>query len=93
MTKSELQFLTLDRPARYQIILPGIINEKWFLDYQVDGLSSAADRGGNAYTYLTATVDQAALHGLLRYLYTLRLPLISVKWIKPGSNELQGDQL
>jgi hypothetical protein len=31
---------------------------------------------------LTVKVDQAALHGLLRRLYALGLPLISVRWIE-----------
>ena len=32
-------------------------------------------------TTLTGEVDQAALHGLLRRLYALGLPLVSVIWI------------
>lgn len=88
MTESERGVLTLDRPARYQIIVPGIIAEKWFLDYPLDELSSAAGQDGKPWTVITTTVDQAALHGLLRYLYTLRLPLIAVRWIDP----LEGDQ-
>jgi len=86
MPKSEIHSPSLDRPAEYQIILPGIVNEKWFLDYQLDGISSTTNREGNSYTYLTITVDQAALQGFLRYLYTLRLPLLSVKWIGPSSD-------
>jgi hypothetical protein len=34
---------------------------------------------GLPVTILTGTVDQAALHGVLRRLYSLGLPLISVK--------------
>jgi len=33
-------------------------------------------------TTLTGTVDQAALQGLLRRLYSLSLPLISVHWVE-----------
>ena len=33
-------------------------------------------------TTLTGTVDQAALQGLLRRLYALGLPLISVIWVE-----------
>jgi hypothetical protein len=36
-------------------------------------------------TTITGTVDQAALHGLLRRLYSLGLPLISVSWVQSGS--------
>ena len=36
------------------------------------------DDDGTPVTTLTGSVDQAALHGLLRRLYSLGLPLISV---------------
>jgi hypothetical protein len=40
---------------------------------------------------MNGEVDQAALHGLLRRLYSLSLPLISVLWVEGSlteSNEL-----
>ena len=37
---------------------------------------------GQPVTILTGTIDQAALHGLLRRLYSLGLPLISVKLVE-----------
>jgi hypothetical protein len=40
---------------------------------------------GPPTTALTGVVaDQAALQGLLRRLYSLGLPLISVNWVEPG---------
>jgi hypothetical protein len=36
-------------------------------------------------TTLTGTLDQAALHGLLRRLYSLGLPLVSVVCLARGS--------
>jgi hypothetical protein len=42
---------------------------------------------GPPVTILTGTVDQAALQGLLRWLYSLGLPLISVIWVESGSGE------
>jgi hypothetical protein len=39
---------------------------------------------GPPVTTLTGTVDQAALHGLLRRLYSLGLPLISVNLVEGG---------
>jgi hypothetical protein len=73
--------LTLDRPVTYQIMVPGALDEKW-LDWN-DGMTAAveSDTSGNPITVLTLTVDQAALQGLLRHLYTLGLPLISAIWI------------
>ncbi len=70
--------LTLDRPAIYQIKVPGVLKEKWI---NIDGEISVLfekDNDGTPITTLTVTVDQAALHGLLRRLYFLGLPLISV---------------
>ena len=69
---------TLDRPASYEIKVPGRLDEERF---EWDGsltvtLARAAD--GSPVTILTGPVDQAALHGLLRRLYALGLPLISV---------------
>ena len=72
------QKLTLDRPATYQIKVPGHLDESWT---EWDGrmtLSVESESDGQPVTTLTGTVDQAALQGLLRRLYSLGLPLISV---------------
>jgi hypothetical protein len=39
------------------------------------------DVEGLPISILTGTVDQAALLGLLRRLYSLGLPLVSVNWL------------
>jgi hypothetical protein len=44
-----------------------------------------SEGGDPPATTLTGTVDQAALQGLLRRLYSLGLPLISVNYVKSGS--------
>jgi hypothetical protein len=80
--------LTLDRPAIYQIKVPGEICASWS-DW-AEGMTIAADSEddgeGNSHpvTTLTCTLDQAALQGLLRRLYSLGLPLISVTWVECG---------
>ena len=73
--------LSLYQPAAYEIKVPGILDEKW-LDWN-GGMSATikTDRNGDPITILTLTVDQAGLQGLLRYLYSLGLPLISVLWV------------
>lgn len=79
--KTNKQKLTLDRPVTYQIQVPGALDKRW-LDW--DGGMTAkieSDENGNPITILTITVDQAALQGLLRHLYSLGLPLISAIWI------------
>ena len=80
--KKATQKLTLDRPATYQIKVPGHLDKRWSdwdgkltitIDSDVDGLP---------VTTITGSFDQAALHGLLRRLYSLGLPLISVNCIE-----------
>jgi hypothetical protein len=78
MTKEQTAHLSLDRPATYQIKVPGVIDASradWAgeMAITVDG-----EIEGFPITTLTGEVDQAALHGLLRRLYSLGLPLISV---------------
>jgi len=74
--------LTLDKPATYQIKVPGHLAE-WWSDW-AGGMTFTAesDRDGLPVTILTGTVDQAALQGLLRRLYSLGLPLISVNCLE-----------
>jgi hypothetical protein len=73
--------LTLDQPARYEILIPGIMNVNW-MDWYEGIIVNIKDEGqDNAFTTLRITLDQAGLQGLLRHLYALGLPLISVVWI------------
>jgi hypothetical protein len=78
MMKKDIKKLTLGHPVAYQIKVPGALDKKcldwnWGMMVMVE-----SDKNGDPITILTLTVDQAALHGLLRYLYSLGLPLISV---------------
>ena len=76
--------LTLDRPATYQIKVPGVIDVSradWAGEMTI--IVEGEDEGF-PITTMTGEVDQAALHGLLRRLYSLCLPLISVLWIESG---------
>ena len=85
MNKAE-QKLTLDGPATYQIKVPGEVNERWS-DW-VAGMTLAVESGGDGLpvTTLTGTVDQAALQSVLRRLYSLGLPLISVTCVECGQD-------
>jgi hypothetical protein len=67
-------------PATYEIKVPGHLDAGW-LDWTEAMTITAEEEDGQAVTALTGTIDQAALHGLLRRLYALGLPLISVNWI------------
>jgi len=78
MKKETNKTLTLDRPAVYQIKVPGHLDTSW-LDYSGEiTATSVSDGNGTPNTTLTCTVDQSALLGLLRRLYSLGVPLISV---------------
>ena len=72
--------LTLDQPAIFQIKVSGCFSETW-LDW-MDGMvvTVECDDDDNSVTTLTGTFDQAALLGLLRRLYYLGFPLISVNY-------------
>jgi hypothetical protein len=82
MMKEVKQKLTLDQPAIYKIKVPGHLDERW--SEWAEGMTITVEREGDGppVTTLTGTVaDQAALQGLLRRLYSLGLPLISVNWM------------
>jgi hypothetical protein len=73
-----VQRLTLDRQAVYEIKVPGELDEGW-TDW--DGKMTViveSEGEGPPVTTLTGIVDQAALHSVLRRLYSLGLPLLSV---------------
>lgn len=78
MTKDNKHKLTLYEPVTYQIKVPGILDERW-LDLN-GGITITVERdeAGRTVTLLIGVIDQAALQGLLRHLYSLGLPLISV---------------
>jgi hypothetical protein len=78
------QKLTLDRPVTYQIKVPGHIGESWSGWTGGMTITVKSEGDGPPVTTLTGTVDQAALQGLLRRLYSLGLPLISVTCVDRG---------
>lgn len=69
------------RPAVYQIRIEGHLGRAWTGWFA--GLSIALEDNGD--TLLTgAVVDQAALHGLLKKVRDLGVPLVSVNRLDPG---------
>ena len=72
------QKLTLDRQVNYQIKVPGEINLRWSMFFEGMVIKSGYENG-NPISLLTCTLDQAALQGLLRRLYSSGIPLISVE--------------
>ena len=82
MMKEIRQNLSLDRLATYQIKVPGELDENWS-DW-TENVTSTVDNDsyGMPITTLTGVVDQATLHGLLRRLYSMGVPLISINHIE-----------
>ena len=69
----------LDEPMVYQIRIKGHLSRHWTEWF--DGLTITLEEDGN--TLLTGPViDQAALHGLLKKVRDLGMPLISVNPVK-----------
>ena len=75
---TEFRKLSLDRAVTYQIKVPGELGESW-ADWN-GRMTVTVERKGDTppVTTLSGAFDQAALHSLLRRLYSLGLPLISV---------------
>ena len=70
-----------DQPGRYEIRLKGHLDNRW-ADW-FDGLTITLEENGD--TRLTGpVVDQAALHGLLRKVRDLGMPLLSVTHVGPS---------
>jgi len=75
----------MDRdPGRYEIRLQGHLNDRWAAWFE--GLTII--RTVNGETLLTGpVVDQAALHGLLRKVRDLGLPLLAVNRLNTQIDE------
>jgi hypothetical protein len=72
------------KPGIYVIRIKGHLDDKW-ADW-FEGLTITLEKDGD--TLLTGpVVDQAALHGLLKKVRNLGLPLVSVSPVEPGSSE------
>ena len=70
------------QPVVYQIRLKGHLGHQW-TDW-FEGLTITQEEDGD--TLLTGPViDQAALHGLLKKVRDLSMPLVSVSPVEPGS--------
>ena len=69
------------KPGLYEIRIKGHLADRWV--YWFEGLTITLEEGGD--TLLTGpVVDQSALHGLLRKVRDLGMPLLSVCAIEPS---------
>ena len=81
------QKLTLDRRVTYKIKVLGHLDESWFEWGGEMTVTVGTDDNGLPVTTLIGTFDQAGLLGLLRRLYSLGLPLISVICVDCSSDD------
>jgi hypothetical protein len=72
-------------PIVYEIRIMGHLDSQW-ADW-FEGLSITLEENGD--TLLTGPVlDQAALHGLLKKVRDLGMPLVSVSPVEPGQTDV-----
>ncbi len=81
MSNKRNPIIDLSQPIVYQIRLKGYLSQQWTEWFA--GLTITLEEDGN--TLLTGpVVDQAALHGLLKKVRDLGMPLLSVNSVEPG---------
>ncbi len=68
-------------PGRYEIRVQGRLEPRWAAWF--DGMTLTCEGDGTT-TIHGPVVDQAALHGVLRKLRDVGLPLISLRQVPPG---------
>ena len=68
-----------NQPQRYEIRIKGHLDDRWAEWFE--GLTITLEENGD--TFLTGlVVDQAALHGLLKKVRDLGIPLLSVNLVQ-----------
>ncbi len=83
-----------DRPKIFQIRIKGHLGQQWAGWF--DGLTIVLEEDGN--TLISGPViDQSALHGILKKIRDLGMPLLSINSVDPNqstkadSDEVKGD--
>jgi hypothetical protein len=79
-----------DGTGRYEIRLKGHLDDRWAVWFG-DVVITLEDNGDTLLTGLV--VDQAALHGLLKKVRDLGMPLLSVNFVNPGQAKTQEAKL
>ena len=85
MTREHPTKRSSDRPEVYRIVLEGHLSGQWS-DW-FDGFTLILDERGQTIM-VGPVVDQAALHGVLKKIRDLGLPLISVNRLDPGEESI-----
>ena len=84
MTNEQKQNPDVDPSTVYQIRIKGHLSQQWMSWFE--GLTITREQDGN--TLLAgAVIDQAALHGILKKVRDLGMPLLSVNPVPPDGTE------
>ena len=75
-----------DESGLYEIRLKGHLNDRWAA--RIGDVVITLEADGNTLL-ICPVIDQAALHGLLKRVRDLGMPLLSVNFVKPGSAKTQ----
>ena len=87
MSKTPNSKIDKSQPSVYEIRIKGHLGSQW-TDW-FEGLTITLEEDGD--TLLTGPViDQAALHGLLKKVRDLGMPLVSVSPVEPGPSTTLG---
>ena len=84
--------LTLTQPVDYQIKISGALPSFWTEGDISVSITVEESADGQVISIITGQMDQAALIGLLRKLYSLGFPLIAVNCIQPEYKEKTNEQ-
>ena len=89
---SEIHVLTEyhDESGLYEIRLKGHLNDRWAGRFG-DVVITLEDNGNTLLT--CPVIDKAALHGLLKRVRDLGMPLLSVNFVHPGQAEIEEAKL
>lgn len=86
MSKTHASLESHDGPELYEIRIKGHLDGRWAGWFE--GLTITLEDDGNTLL-VGPVIDQAALHGLLRKVRDLGLPLLSVNSVEPDTKEVR----
>ncbi len=74
--------LRMDQPAAYRIVLQGRLDKKWSDYFAGMAIETHKSEAGVSITILNGRLaDQSALHGVIRQIRDLDLPLLLIQFL------------
>ncbi|RPI86394.1 MAG: hypothetical protein EHM41_08675 [Chloroflexi bacterium] len=78
-----------DESGHYEIRIKGHLHDRWA--DRIGDVTITLEDNGNTLL-ICPVIDQAALHGLLKRVRDLGMPLLSVNFVSPGQAKTQEDK-